>query len=104
MALMQKSYPCHLPKAYWHLRAKTRQVRALLGLPGGGVPATYLSSQQSVAERRAVLAELGKATPTAKLLYVTPEQLVRSGALIDTLTALHARGCLARVVVDEVCT
>ena len=40
----------------------------------GGVPATYLSSQQSRAEAVAVLRELGKARPTCKLLYVTPEQ------------------------------
>ena len=70
-------------------------------LPCGGVPATYLSSQQGARERRAVLAELAAAAPTCKLLYVTPEQLVKSGALVDALTRLRARGRLARLVVDE---
>lgn len=37
-----------------------------------------------------------------KLLYVTPEQLVKSGALQEVLQALCQRGKLARVVIDEV--
>ena len=78
-----------------------RQVKALLEAPCGGVPATYLSSQLGARERRAVLAELAAAAPTCKLLYVTPEQLVKSGALVDALTRLRARGRLARLVVDE---
>lgn len=76
-------------------------MKALLEAPCGGVPATYLSSQQGARERRAVLAELAAAAPTCKLLYVTPEQLVKSGALVDALTRLRARGRLARLVVDE---
>ena len=77
------------------------QVAALLAAPGGGVPAASLSSALPEAERRAVLAELRSGAPTLKLLYVTPEQLARSGALRAALTALHARGMLARLVVDE---
>ena len=78
------------------------QVRALVALPaGGGVPATFLSSQQSAAEATAVRRELRKAAPSCKLLYVTPEQLVKSGALGEALGALHARGRLARIVIDE---
>lgn len=76
-------------------------MKALLEAPCGGVPATYLSSQQGARERRAVLAELAAAAPTCKLLYVTPEQLAKSGALVDALTRLRARGRLARLVVDE---
>ncbi|KAJ9510093.1 hypothetical protein QJQ45_015561, partial [Haematococcus lacustris] len=79
------------------------QVMALCtGRPGGcGVPATYLSSQQSKGEALGVLRELNKAQPTCKLLYVTPEQLVKSSALKDILARLHARGRLARIVIDE---
>ena len=40
--------------------------------------------------------------PTCKLLYVTPEQLVRNGTLHELLAGLHRRGRLARLVVDEV--
>ncbi len=78
-----------------------RQVKALIEAPCGGVPATYLSSQQGAHERRAVLAELAAAAPTCKLLYVTPEQLVKSNALVDALKRLRGRGRLARLVIDE---
>lgn len=66
------------------------------------MPATYLSSQQSVTQRRAVFRELGQASPTCKLLYVTPEQLVKSNALIQALQGLHSRRLLACFVIDEV--
>ena len=83
------------------------QVKALCCLPScGGVPATYLSSQQSAAEATAVRRELRKVerggSPTCKLLYVTPEQLVKSAALREALEGLRVKGLLARVVVDEV--
>lgn len=66
------------------------------------IPASFISSQQSKAEVLAVLTELRKAQPTCKLLYVTPEQLVKSSSLQSVLTALHKRKLLARLVVDEV--
>ncbi|KAI3425882.1 hypothetical protein D9Q98_007855 [Chlorella vulgaris] len=77
------------------------QVQALTLLASGGVPTTYLSSQQTVTESKAVFLELGKARPTVKLLYVTPEQLVRGERLKAALGALHSRGLLARIVIDE---
>lgn len=46
--------------------------------------------------------ELRKERPTIKLLYITPEQLVASAALVSALQALQSRGLLARFVVDEV--
>ncbi|MEW5303287.1 MAG: hypothetical protein WDW36_005993 [Sanguina aurantia] len=77
------------------------QVRALCTGPGGGVPATYLSSQQSQSEASAVYRELSKACPTVKLLYATPEQLVKSSGLRRILDQLHAAHRLARIVIDE---
>jgi bloom syndrome protein len=77
------------------------QVQALCGLPGGGVPATYLSSQQTAAEAAAVHRELAKPLPSFKLLYVTPEQLAAGQRLRAALAGLDRRGLLARVVVDE---
>ena len=77
------------------------QVAALLVAPGGGVPAACLSSALPAAARRAVLNELGKDRPSVKLLYVTPEQLVKSAALGDALARLATRGRFARLVVDE---
>ena len=44
-----------------------------------------------------------KERPSLKLLYVTPEQLVASTALLDALQDLRRRGLLPRFVVDEVC-
>jgi superfamily II DNA helicase RecQ len=67
------------------------------------VPATYISSQQSKSELLAVLRELSKPSgPTCKLLYVTPEQLVKSTSLNNILSKLYRAGLLARLVVDEV--
>ncbi|KAK9901519.1 hypothetical protein WJX75_000114 [Coccomyxa subellipsoidea] len=77
------------------------QVRALVTTASGGVPATYLNSQQTERERKAVFAELQKERPTVKLLYITPEQLVASAALGSILESLQRRGLLARFVVDE---
>ncbi|GAB4821155.1 hypothetical protein N2152v2_008201 [Parachlorella kessleri] len=77
------------------------QVQALNSLPCGGVPTTYLSSQQTKGETQAVFLELGKQQPTVKLLYVTPEQLVKGSRLKETLQSLNSRGLLSRLVVDE---
>eukprot|EP00887_Chlorella_sp_A99_P007924 scaffold12.g7924.t1 len=77
------------------------QVQALCHLASGGVPTSYLSSQQTQAERKAVFLELAKPTPALKLLYVTPEQLVKGEHLRAALAGLHARRLLARIVIDE---
>lgn len=84
------------------LKTPLHQVRALISMPCGGIPATYLNSQQSAEERKMVYRELAKSVPSCKLLYVTPEQLVKSGTLLDILQRLHGRGLLAAVVIDEV--
>jgi bloom syndrome protein len=80
------------------------QVQSLCNLPTcGGIPATFISSQQSKAELVAVLRELSSAGgPTCKLIYVTPEQLVKSTGLNNILGRLYQQGLLARLVVDEV--
>jgi len=77
------------------------QVQALCNAPGGGVPATYLSSQQTPTEAHAVHMELAKDRPTVKLLYVTPEQLAIGAKLRDRLEKLNSRGLFSRLVVDE---
>jgi RecQ family ATP-dependent DNA helicase len=77
------------------------QVQSLCTLPCGGVPATFLSSQQSEKERRAVYQELEKDNPVIKLLFVTPEQLVTGERLKGKLQALYAKEKLARLVIDE---
>lgn len=77
------------------------QVQALCRLSCGGVPATYISSQQTPKEINAVHAELEKDLPTIKLLFVTPEQFVSSEKLQSKLKVLYGRDMLARLVVDE---
>ena len=77
------------------------QVRALCHLPSGGIPATYLSSQQSRQEVNRVYAALNEAVPIVKLLYVTPEQLDSSERLGNTLEGLCRRNMVSRFVVDE---
>ncbi|GFR41110.1 hypothetical protein Agub_g1705, partial [Astrephomene gubernaculifera] len=77
------------------------QVRALCSLPGGGVPTTFLSSQQTQDEVLAVLRELRKERPSCKLLYLTPEALVKGNRIKDLLDRLLQRGRLARFVIDE---
>ena len=77
------------------------QVAALLAAPCGGIPAASLSSTLPETTRRAVMRELEAGAPTLKLLYVTPEQLVKSDALTTRLARLADGGRLARLVVDE---
>jgi RecQ family ATP-dependent DNA helicase len=77
------------------------QVQALCTLPCGGVPATFLSSQQTEKERNAVFQELQKDHPVIKVLFVTPEQLVAGERLKGILKALYERNRLARLVIDE---
>ena len=74
------------------------QVKALVDKD---YPATYLSSSQTERERKNVYRELHKALPSCKLLYLTPEQFVKSQALQSVLKKLHGNGLLSRLVVDE---
>ena len=50
---------------YWSCQvcADLAQVAALCRLPSGGVPATYLNSQQSAADTKSVYHELRKVRP-----------------------------------------
>ncbi len=66
------------------------------------IPASFINSQQTRTEVSAVFRELNKPTPTCKLLYITPEQFVKSTSLQSLLTGLFNRGLLSRLVIDEV--
>lgn len=77
------------------------QVQSLCSLPSGGIPATYLSSQQTASEAKAVHLELAKTNPTIKLLYVTPEQLAGGQKLRERLTSLASQNLVSRFVIDE---
>lgn len=66
------------------------------------IPASFINSQQTRTEVSAVFRELNKPMPTCKLLYITPEQFVKSTSLQNMLTGLFNRGLLSRLVIDEV--
>lgn len=64
-----------------------------------GISATCLSAAKE--SDNEVYADLSKATPHLRLLYVTPEKVVRSGKLKSALQRLYSRGVLNRFVLDE---
>lgn len=81
------------------------QVSALLQLPSGGVPAAYLTSACTEAQLKSVDEDLKRAydgkEPFLKLLYVTPEKMVKSRETRNLLKALYNNEMLARFVIDE---
>ncbi|KAJ1627653.1 hypothetical protein T492DRAFT_842187 [Pavlovales sp. CCMP2436] len=64
------------------------------------IDAQMLSCYQPHGEREEVLASLDARVPP-RLLFVTPERVVRSGRFACALSRLHARGLLQRIAVDE---
>jgi RecQ family ATP-dependent DNA helicase len=78
----------------------------------GGVPATYLSSDQSETECKAVLSELhlnadrvirgDSSFCHCKVLFLTPERLLGdSPSLREVLSKLQSKRMIARIVIDE---
>jgi len=63
------------------------------------IPATVLSAAKD--SDNAIYEDLNLATPELRLLYVTPEKVVRSGKLKNALQRLYDRGMLNRFVLDE---
>lgn len=57
---------------------------------------------QEYREVQAVSAKLRQEPVGLKLLFVTPEKVARSDALLRLLAELDGRGRLDRVVIDEV--
>ncbi|POM75149.1 Bloom syndrome protein, DEAD/DEAH box helicase, partial [Phytophthora palmivora] len=77
------------------------QVTALIQNPGCGIPAAFLTSQTTLTLKRSITAELRRAVPSIKLLYLTPEKIVKSAEMMDLLQNLQRNGMLARFVIDE---
>jgi superfamily II DNA helicase RecQ len=61
-----------------------------------------LSLKKLHEKKTQIYADLDLPHPHIKLLYVTPE-LMATVSFREVLKALHARGMLARLVIDEVC-
>lgn len=60
-----------------------------------------LSGDTSESEVSNIFADLRRPHPEHKLLYVTPEKINMSQALMSILSDLYTRGLLARFVIDE---
>ena len=77
------------------------QVSSLINCKGGGIPAFAFHSSITETQARAVYRELAKVHPTLKLVYVTPEKLVKSDTFMEIIGRLYEDGQLSRIVVDE---
>jgi RecQ family ATP-dependent DNA helicase len=81
------------------------QVSSLLSLPCGGVPAAYLTSLNTSAQKNAILEDLRRPRrglePFLKLLYLTPERVANDLETRDILNDLYQNERLARFIVDE---
>ena len=82
------------------------QVDTLLRLPSGGIPTAYLTSSCKEGMIDQVFQDLGRIfkgdEPYLKLLYTTPERVVKSERLKAMFDDMQKRGMLARFVIDEV--
>uniref|UniRef100_A0AAG5CPB6 RecQ-like DNA helicase BLM n=1 Tax=Anopheles atroparvus TaxID=41427 RepID=A0AAG5CPB6_ANOAO len=74
------------------------QVQKLLSLD---IPAGHLSGEASAADVQRIYDDLYSSCPELKLLYLTPEKISSSAKLQNLLSALHRRGLLGRIVIDE---
>ena len=64
------------------------------------IPCAYLSSAQSTAEYRSVIASLQRKICPYRLLYVTPERLQQS-EFMTILLSIQQRGQLVAIAIDE---
>ncbi|KAA8545505.1 hypothetical protein F0562_020289 [Nyssa sinensis] len=73
----------------------------IMHLLQANIHATYLSANMEWTEQQEILRELSSDCCKYKLLFVTPEKVAKSDVLLRHLESLHARGSLARIVIDE---
>eukprot|EP00877_Chromochloris_zofingiensis_P013925 jgi/Chrzof1/8787/Cz03g24160.t1 len=70
------------------------------GLQAKAIPADYLSSTRTEADRKHILADISSQTPKTRLLFVTPE-LVDTEGFMGRLKSLQVKGTLKLIAVDE---
>jgi len=70
-------------------------------LEQAGIATGFLSSSQPAEDNRAVLNALRSSPPSLTVVFVTPERVAASDALMRALDALHSRGEFDRIVIDE---
>lgn len=61
----------------------------------------FLGSNQTEEESRRIFSEMSKHIPDLKILYLTPEKIMRSNFTRNKLDQLFQRNQLARFVIDE---
>ena len=66
-----------------------------------GIPCGYFSAAQAPEEQMQVMSDLRSMHPTLKIIFITPERLARSDALLRALDTLNQRKLLDRVAIDE---
>lgn len=81
------------------------QVSSFLQLPSGGIPSAFLTSNCTAKMTSAVFNDLNRASrgeePFLKLLYTTPERIVKSTEFRAVLQSLYMNEYMARFVIDE---
>lgn len=74
------------------------QVNRLISI---GVPTLSFSGDQNAQQKTFAYNELSANVIKAKLVYVTPELIMKSDKFQNTMKQLYKRGKLARFVIDE---
>jgi ATP-dependent DNA helicase Q1 len=72
-----------------------------MALKALGIHAAELTASTPAAEAAATLAQLDDPRSTLRLLYVTPEKVVKSRRFFSKLEKAYAANCLRRIAVDE---
>ena len=72
-------------------------------LKQAGLAVAYLSGTQPYEETRSVLASMRATPPAVRILFVTPEKIARSDALMRLLDDLYARHLLVRTKFANAC-
>jgi bloom syndrome protein len=82
------------------------QVSKLIQLPSGGVPSAFLTSSCKQSMIEDIFQDLERAnydrTPYLKLLYTTPERIIKCQRTKEILKSLYFKEMLPRFVIDEV--
>lgn len=60
-----------------------------------------MSGDVSIEHCNRIYDDMKSSDPKIKLLYITPEKIVSSNKLQDSLQSLYQRGLLAKFVIDE---
>eukprot|EP00891_Asterochloris_glomerata_P002793 jgi/Astpho2/2793/e_gw1.00050.56.1_t len=65
------------------------------------IPCAFFSGTQEWQQQREIMDQLQSMPPAVKIVFVTPEKVAKSDAIMRVFDQLYQRGMLARVIVDE---